>query len=158
MRNLLWWFPTQPEISDYSDDILPVLFQYLDTAYATMQPGIKVRFNIWFFKSISFNFLNRDEMTDKPNVWHVYLSIKPIISTIARFSAFSKSMSLNFLNRNMCIFIPVFDHQSFFSWYSSGYPVLVTGYRAGYSALETGYSTEYRIAKKAGYPVPSVQP
>lgn len=32
----------QPEISDYAGDILPVLFQYLDTAFLAMQPGVQV--------------------------------------------------------------------------------------------------------------------
>ena len=32
----------QPEISDYAGDILPVLFTYLDTAFAGLTPGVKV--------------------------------------------------------------------------------------------------------------------
>ena len=32
----------QPEISEYAGDILPVLFQYLDTAFLAMQPGVQV--------------------------------------------------------------------------------------------------------------------
>jgi len=31
----------QPEISNYAGDILPVLFQYLDSAFASLQPGVK---------------------------------------------------------------------------------------------------------------------
>lgn len=31
----------QPEISNYAGDILPVLFTYLDTAFTTLQPGVK---------------------------------------------------------------------------------------------------------------------
>ena len=36
----------QPEISDYAGDILPVLFTYLDTAFAGLTPGVKVVFYI----------------------------------------------------------------------------------------------------------------
>ena len=35
----------QPEISEYAGDILPVLFQYLDTAFSQLQPGVKVLIN-----------------------------------------------------------------------------------------------------------------
>ena len=34
----------QPEISNYAGDILPVLFTYLDTAFTTLQPGVKVQY------------------------------------------------------------------------------------------------------------------
>jgi hypothetical protein len=33
----------QPELSEHAADILPVLLQYLDTAFAQLTPGAKVR-------------------------------------------------------------------------------------------------------------------
>ena len=32
----------QPEISNYAGDILPILFQYLDSEFTNLQPGDKV--------------------------------------------------------------------------------------------------------------------
>lgn len=37
----------QPEISNYAGEILPVLLQYLDGAFATLQPGVKVEVHIF---------------------------------------------------------------------------------------------------------------
>ena len=43
----------QPEISNYSGEILPVLYQYLDNEFANLQPGAKVK-RIFLYVELMF--------------------------------------------------------------------------------------------------------